>query len=129
MKTPDTHAFVNQFLVWLLVTLSVSGSIGVGTVWFRHQISATANANRLREARLADLQRRIDETTTLIAGEQITSVLQARNALWRLGLVPATDAQVVRVSEDPMLRLARRNNLELLSDRAAQVSFRVAAKE
>ena len=128
MKTTDTHAFVNQFLVWLLVTLCVGGSIGLGSVWMRHQISATANANRILEARIADVQRHIDETTTAIESEQGSDVLRRRNADWRLGLLPVTDAQVVRVTEDPVMRLAQRHNRDLFNDSVPTVAFRVALK-
>ena len=129
MKTTDSHAFVNQFLVWLLVTFSASGSIGLGMVWMRHQISATANANRRLEARIADVQRRIDETTTAIEGETIKSVLVRRNAEWHLGLVQAAETQIVCMPEDPVLRLARFGNRDLFRDSVAAVSFRLAAKE
>jgi hypothetical protein len=128
MKTTDTHAFVNQFLVWLLVTLCIGGSVGLGSVWMRHQISATANANRILEARIADVQRRLDETTTAIEGEQGSDVLRRRNADWRLGLLPATDAQVVRVTEDPVMRLAQRHNRDLFNDSVPIVAFRFALK-
>jgi hypothetical protein len=128
MKTTDTHAFVNQFLVCLLVTFCFSGSIGLGTVWMRQQISATANANRKLAARIADLQRRINETNTVIEGEQTSDVLRRRNADWRLGLELTTDTQVVRMPEDPVLRLARRHNRDLFNDNVAAVSFTLAAK-
>ena len=128
MKTTDTHAFVNQFLVWLLVTLCVGGSIGLGSVWMRHQISATANANRILEARIADVQRHINETTTAIEGEQGSDMLRRRNIDWRLGLLPVTDAQVVRVTEDPVMRLAQRHNRDLFNDSVPSVAFRVALK-
>ena len=36
MKKTDTHAFVNQLLVYTLVMICFSGSIGLGTVWLRH---------------------------------------------------------------------------------------------
>jgi hypothetical protein len=128
MKTTDTHAFVNQFLVWLLVTFSCSGSIGLGLVWMRHQISATANANRKLEARIADVQRHIDETKTKIEGEQSSDVLRARNADWHLGLAPRAETQVVHVTEDPVLRLAQRGNRDLFTDRAPAISFQLASK-
>ncbi len=129
MKTTDSHAFVNQFLIWLLVTFSASGSIGLGMVWMRHQISATANANRRLEARIADVQRRIDETTTAIEGEKGSDVLRRRNAEWHLGLVQATEIQIVRMPDDPVMRLARFGNRDLFHDSVTAVSFRLAAKE
>ncbi len=128
MKTTDTHAFVNQFLVWLLVAFTGTGSLGLGLVWMRHQISATANANRKLETRIADVQRHIDETTTKIEGEQSSDVLRRRNAEWHLGLAPRAETQLVHVTEDPVLRLAQRANRDLFTDRAVSVSFQLAAK-
>jgi hypothetical protein len=129
MKTSDTHAFANQLLVCLLVTLSFSGVIGVGAVWLRHQISATANDNRRREARIAELERRIAETTTMIEGEQGSEALRRRNAEWKLGLVPASDAQVVRVTSDDLSRHAARRNREIFNDGLAPaVTFQLAQR-
>ncbi len=128
MKTTDTHAFVNQFLVWLLVTFCFSGSIGLGTVWMRHQISVTANSNRKLEARIADLQRHLDETSTAIEGEKGSDVLRRRNAEWHLGLMAPAETHLVQMPEDPVLRLAQRQNRDLFNDRVAAVSFQIAAK-
>jgi hypothetical protein len=128
MKTTDTHAFVNQFLIWLLVTISASGSVGLSMVWVRHQISATANANRKLEASIADVQRHIDETTTAIEGEKGSDVLRRRNTEWHLGLVQATDVQIVRVTDDDMNRRASLRDRELFTDSVAAVSFKIAAK-
>ena len=123
MNTSRPQAFVNQFLVWLLVTIGFSGSIGLGTVWMRHEISVTANANRLIEARIADVQRHIDETLTAIEGEKGSDVLRQRNTQWHLGLVSAPETHLVHVTEDPLLRLARRHNLDLFNDRAPVVTL------
>lgn len=128
MKTTDTHAFVNQFLVWLLVTFASAGSLGLGLVWMRHQISATANANRKLEARIDDVKRHIDEMTTKIEGEKSSDVLRRRNAEWHLGLRLPDENQLVHVAEDPVMRLAQRQNRDLFTDRAATVSFRLAGQ-
>lgn len=130
MKTSDTHAFVNQLLVCLLVTISFGGSIGLGAVWLRHQISLTANSNRLLQARIAGIERRLAETNTAIEGEQGSDVLRRRNTEWHLGFVSASDAQVVRVTDDPAQRLASRRKGELLSldGVASAASVRVALK-
>ena len=69
MKPSDTHAFVNQLLVGTLAMILFSGSIGLGAVWMRHQISTTAQATRQIETTLAEVERRIAETTALIAAE------------------------------------------------------------
>ena len=130
MKRNDTHAFVNQLLVCLLVTICLGGSVGLGTVWMRHQISVTANANRLLVARIAEVERHLAETTAFVATEQGLDVLRRRNAEWHLGLAPVNEAQVARVPDDPVMRLAERRNRDLfLPDRTSpMIAFRVASK-
>ena len=129
MKTSDTHAFANQLLICLLVSLCFSGSLGLGAVWLRHKISATANDNRRREARIAELERRIAETTTAIEGEKSSESLRHRNTEWHLGLVPATDTQVQRVTSEDLGRRAAIRNRELYNDGILPaVTFRVALK-
>lgn len=120
------RAFVNQFMVYALVAICGSASIGLGTVWMRHQISVAANANKALEASIADLERQIEETDAAIAAEQDPAVLNRRNAEWRLGLVPPAETQVRRVSEDPVARLAAIQNRKLFGDGPATVNLRVA---
>lgn len=128
MRTKETHAFANQLLVCLLVTFCFAGTIGLATVWMRHQISATAKSNRALQASLAEVKRRIDATSSIIETEQGFEALTRRNSEWHLGLVPATDAQVVRVTDDPVMRLARRRDRNLFSDGFTPVTFRIAQK-
>lgn len=126
MRQKDNHAFVNQLLVCLLVTFGFGGSIGLATVWMRHQITVTAQTNRALQANLADVKRRIDATVTVVESEQSYEALTRRNADWHLGLAPATDAQVVRVTVDPVMRLARRRDSNLFNDGFVPITFRVA---
>ncbi len=121
-----TDAFVNQLMVYALVAICGTGSIGLGTVWMRHQISIAANANKVLEASIADLERRIQETDAAIAAEQDPAVLIRRNADWRLGLVPPGETQVRRISEDPVTRLAAIHNRTLFGEGPATVNIRVA---
>ena len=116
MKTSDTHAFANQLLVCLLVAFGVGGSVGLGTVWMRHQNALLANSNRVLLAQIAAVERRIAETKTQVEGEQTLDVLRRRNAEWQLGLAPANEHQVTRVTDDPVQRLARQHARELLND-------------
>jgi len=46
MKKTGNHAFVNQLLIYTLVMIGFSGSVGMGAVWLRHQISVTANRTK-----------------------------------------------------------------------------------
>src|SRR5207237_771119 len=125
MKKTDTHAFVNQLLVCVLVTISCGGSLGLGTVWLRHQISLTAKANRELEMRIAALDRQITETSILVESEQNADLLRQRNTAWQLGLVPVSEQQVVQVAGDPVQRLAQRANRELFA-REVGTPFRIA---
>jgi hypothetical protein len=125
-KKSSSQAFVNQFMIYALVAICGSASIGLGTVWMRHQISVAANANKVLEASIAELDRRIEETEAAVAAEQDPAVLNRRNAEWRLGLVPPGETQVRRVAEDPVARLASIQNRKLFGEGPATVSLRVA---
>jgi hypothetical protein len=125
MRTTN-HAFVNQFVIYTLLTICFSGSIGLGTVWMRHQISITANANKVLEARLAELKRHLAETNTAIEIQQSPAVLRQRNASMNLGLILP---EVQSVTESPTLRLVAKSSRALFDDRAVPVTFKLAAKE
>jgi hypothetical protein len=131
MKKNNSQAFVNQLLVYTLVMICFSGSIGLGTVWLRHQISLTANNTKQLEQRIAESERHLAELNTQITAEQSIDVLARRNSEWKLGLVLPKEPQVVRVSESPERRLAARNNAEVFAPEAvgngtvSPVRFRV----
>ena len=124
----SNHAFVNQLLVYTLVMICFSGSIGLGTVWMRHQISLTANATKVLDARIAELDRQLNETKTVLEAEQDPVVLKQRNTEWHLGLVQPTADQIVRLPDDPVMRLAEKHNRGLFNDGVTPVtvSLRVA---
>jgi hypothetical protein len=127
----NTQAFVNQLLICLLVTMTCAGSIGLGTVWVRHQNSTTAKVNRALAARIAEVERRNDELTTLIQGEQRPELLRRRNAEMRLGLVPMNEVPVVHVADNVNDRLVERANRDLYRTdrpRPAVVSFKIALR-
>ena len=42
MKFSGTQGFVNQLVVYILVTLAGGGSVGLGAVWMQQQITMTA---------------------------------------------------------------------------------------
>lgn len=125
----DSAAFVNQLLICLLVTISFAGSIGLGTVWMRHQISVTAKRNRDLAAEVARLERLIDERKTILETEQAPDKLRGLNAALRLGLVPMNEIPVLHVTENVVERMARRANRDLFTDagaRPAPITFRIA---
>jgi hypothetical protein len=127
----NSAAFVNQLLVCLLVTIGFGGSIGLGTVWMRHQISVTANANRALAAEFSRVERLIDEKKTVIETEQAPDKLRMLNVAMHLGLVPFSEVPVTHVPDNTTERLVRRAAaLALDTDRAvpaaAPIAFKVA---
>ncbi len=112
MNKTDTHAFVNQLLVYTLVMICFSGSVGLGTVWLRHQISLTANRSKMIEARIADVERNWAEKKAAVETAQGPDMLKQRNTEWHLGLVAPKEPQVNRVSLDPARLLVGKNQRE-----------------
>ncbi len=123
----NSSAFVNQLVVWVLVTIGLGGSAGLVTVWMRQQISATAKANRDLAAQIARYDRLIDETRTQIETEQASDKLRHLNSALGLGLVPMNQIPVVHVTDNVVERLARRANAGVLADGASPgVALRVS---
>lgn len=107
---------MNQLLVYTLVMICFTGSIGLGTVWLRNQMAQTANSIKSYEYRTAEVERRLAETAAMIGVEQSTETLLRRNEEWRLGLAsPDYRTQIVRISENPEERLAARRNREIFT--------------
>ncbi len=122
MNKATNSAFINQMLVYTLVMICFSGSVGIGAVWIRQQIAQTANSIRQLEATNRETDRRISEIDTLVASEQSPEVLTRRNAEWNLGLVQPREQQVVRVNESVEQRLAAKRNSELFSTGPANIT-------
>lgn len=110
MKLGSAHGFVNQLLVAVLLTIGFGGSVGVGTVWLRHQISVVADDNRDLEQRRHDIERRIDDVTAQVESALSPDALRAQNQLMQLGLVEVTQSQIDPVPVDPIARLVARAN-------------------
>ena len=134
MKTSNNRAFVNQVVVGTLFAIGVSGSVGIGSVWMRHQISVTAQANKAIETRLAEVERLTQQTSTWVAEEQDVTALLKRNAQWRLGLMPPQDGQIQRITGDSESYIIAKRDRGLFQDRGPfrdavnSVSFRVAVQ-
>lgn len=108
MNKTGTHAFVNQLLVYTLVTICLSGSVGLASVWMQQQIAAASNSIKQLETRTAEIERRRGEINAEIAIEQSTARLEERNRSWKLGLVQPTEQQIERIYESPERRLQRK---------------------
>jgi hypothetical protein len=129
MNKSDSHAFVNQLLLYTLVMICTSGSVGLGTVWLRYQISATANRVRTTELKITELERRLAQTVTEIETEQSPDVLRRRNEELGLGLTTPKEVQVRRMAVDAERRLASKRNQHLFTDGATFVVFRTGASD
>jgi cell division protein FtsL len=112
MNKTGTHAFVNQLLVYTLVTICLSGSVGLASVWMQQQIATASNSIKQLETKAGELERRRGEINAEIAAEQSPVRLDQRNKAWSLGLVQPTEQQIERVTESPERRLARKRNDE-----------------
>lgn len=99
---------VNSLILLTVFMLAYVAAIGAATVWLRHQISVTANANRLLEVRLGEVQRRIGEAAAEVAFAQSPEQLMRRNLELGLNLVRPREEQVIRATEDVERRLAAR---------------------
>ncbi len=122
MKPPPPNALVNKLVLLSLALLMFAGTLGLGAVWVRQEIFATANRIRVLEGETADVVRKLDEVGAQIAtAESVATLLQSNESL-RLGLATAKEIQVVRVERDPVLELSRKRATEAIfrSSEAAQ---------
>jgi len=115
MKPPPAHAFVNQLIALTLILLIFSGTLGLGAVWVRQEISGTANRSHALEGKIANVERRLDEVSAEVAAALNPDALLRQNQLMLIGLESPREIQVRRVSVSPELRLAAKRNLEIFS--------------
>jgi hypothetical protein len=115
MKPPPANANINRLIALSLLLLVFSGTLGLGAVWVRQEISQTANRSRALVARIADVERRLDEVNAEVAAAVNPDVLLKQNQAMRLGLGTPKEVQVVRVEGSPELRLAAKRNREIFS--------------
>lgn len=115
MKPPPAHALVNQLIALTLLLLVFSGSLGLGAVWVRQEISRTANRSRALVAKITEVERRLDEVNAEVAAAVNPDALLTQNQVMRLGLATPREIQVVRLAESPELRLAAKRNREIFN--------------
>ena len=124
MNTSAANAFINQVLVYTLVMLVFTGSIGFGTVWLRHEISLAANRNKNLRTHLAEVQRHLDQLTAEIAAAQSPDALIRLDSSMRLGLDMPRQEQIQRVPGDVEQQLAARRNPDLFVAEIQPAGFR-----
>jgi hypothetical protein len=113
---------VNSLFLLTLFMLAYMAAIGFGTVWLRHEISITANTNKVLEAEIADAQRRLDETTAEVAFAESPEQLLKQNTALGIHLIRPREDQVIRASDDVERRLAAQRFGQLFSTTESEQS-------
>lgn len=125
-KNPSQSVLWNRLLIATVLLLMFAGSIGLATVWLRHQVSEVATANQNAQVRIAELDRRIAEVNAQVAAGLSPEVLLRQNTRLRLGLAAPRDSQIVRVDEEVEIRLAAKRNAELYTAGVVPASFTIS---
>jgi anti-sigma-K factor RskA len=128
MNKSPTSAFINQLLVYTLVMLVFTGSIGFGMVWLRHEISLAANRDKNLQAHLDDVQRHLDQLTAEIAAVQTPDALIRLDSSLRLGLDTPRQEQIEYVAANVEQRLAAKRNAGIFIAEVKPVVLRRGGK-
>ncbi|MFT3831214.1 MAG: hypothetical protein QM691_16070 [Opitutaceae bacterium] len=125
MKRPTKKAAspVNRLLLATILLLAFAGTIGLATVWLRHQISDAAQANKQMQQRIVEVQRRTAETNAEIAAALNPEVLLSQNHVLRLGLEMPRDYQIVSVAVPVEVRLASKQNADRFTSTLVSASL------
>jgi hypothetical protein len=115
MKPPPAASLVNRIIAMILTLLVLSGTLGLGAVWMRQEISQTANRSRAFEGRITDVERRLDEVNAQVAAALNPDSLLRQNQFMSLALATPREIQVQRVSESAELRLATKRNRDVFN--------------
>ena len=123
MKPAPTITVVNRLIAMTLALLVFSGTLGLGAVWMRGEISRTANQSRALEGRITDVERRLDEVNAQVASAVNPDALLRQGQFMNLALASPRELQVVRVPESAELRLAAKRNRDIFSLSTAAVEL------
>lgn len=124
-KNSTPNLLWNRLIVATVMLLVFAGTIGLATVWLRHQVSDVATANRNTQVRIADIDRRIAEANAQVAASLSPDVLLRQNTRLQLGLAAPRDHQIVRVDEEVEVRLASKRNAELYTSAVVPANFQL----
>ena len=102
-----------------LLLLVFSGSLGLGAVWVRQEISGTANRSHVLQTKFTEVERRLDEVQAEVAAALNPRALLRQNVAMNLALVSPREIQVMRVDGSPELRLASKRNRDIFSVNSA----------
>lgn len=113
MKPPPASNLINRVIFLTLMLLVFTGTLGLGAVWMRQEISQTANRSRALEDQVSDVARRLDEVNAEVAAAVNPDALLRQNEAMRLALAAPREIQVQRVAESAELKLAAKRNREV----------------
>jgi hypothetical protein len=113
---------VNRVIFLTLMLLVFTGTLGLGAVWMRQEISQTANRSRALEDRITDVARRLDEVNADVAAAVNPDALLRQNEAMRLALASPREIQVQRVAGSAELNLAAKRNREVFRVETASYS-------
>ncbi|MEM9159980.1 MAG: hypothetical protein AAGB46_13120 [Verrucomicrobiota bacterium] len=99
------NQLLNRLILQSLGLLAVLGVFGLGTVWFRHQISGVANSINKLDSEIVVEERRLTQLDVELTKAKSASRLQKLNIDLALGLRPPHAGQIYRVSENVEARL------------------------
>lgn len=119
MKPPPAPGLINRLIALTLLLLVFTGTLGLGAVWMRQEISSTANHSRTLEDRITGVERRLDEVNAEVAAAVNPDALLRQNKFMNLALSAPREIQVVRVAGSAELRLAAKRNREVFNLSAA----------
>lgn len=123
MRPPPANALVNKLVALTLCLLIFAGTLGLGAVYVRQEIFATANRSRAVEQQIADVERQLDEVNAQVAAALNPATLLRQNDTMGLGLTAPRTVQVVRVEESPELRLAGKRTRDVLGLASKEAVF------
>ncbi|MEJ1971308.1 MAG: hypothetical protein WDM96_01925 [Lacunisphaera sp.] len=115
MNLVSPRTLVNRLIALTLLLLVFAGTLGLGAVWMRGEISRTANRSRALAGQLTDVERRLDEVNAQVAAAVNPDALLRQGQFMNLALASPRELQVMRVDESPELRLAAKRNREVFS--------------
>lgn len=127
MKPVLTRESVNRLIAMILFLLVFSGTLGLGAVWMRGEISRTANHSRALQGQITDIERRLDEVNAQVASAVNPDALLRQGQFMNLALASPRELQVVRVPESAELRLAAKRNRDVFSLANASASVEGSA--
>lgn len=96
-KSPAQSLYVYKVATLVVLILFIAAAGGLGLLWMRQEISASAARIRTVETRLAEANRRLQYVNVKIAEATTPDTLKRRAAEMGMGLIAPARDQVVRL--------------------------------